>query len=113
MPSSACCTWVGRLNDREGDGAVGNRDARFALGVNGMWEPDEPHADHFRQWVRDGWKRLRPFSTGGNYINFQTADEDDDRIRATYGANLDRLIAVKHQYDPDNLFRSNRNLPPA
>jgi FAD/FMN-containing dehydrogenase len=104
----------GALNDREGDdGAVGNRDARFALGVNGMWEPDEPHADHFRQWVRDGWKRLRPFSTGGNYINFQTADEDDDRIRATYGANLDRLIAVKHQYDPDNLFRSNRNLPPA
>ena len=35
----------------------------------------------FRQWVRDAWERVRPFSTGGTYINFQTADEGDDRIR--------------------------------
>lgn len=94
------------------DGAVGNRDARFAFGVNGMWEPGEPNADMFRQWVRDAWKRVRPFSSGGNYINFQTADEDEERIRATYGANFDRLIAIKKSYDPDNVFRSNRNIRP-
>ena len=52
------------------------------------------------------------FSTGGNYINFQTADEGEERIRATYGANYDRLMAVKRAYDPDNLFRSNRNVRP-
>ena len=82
------------------------------LGANGMWEPDEPDADAFRQWIRDAWERLRPFSTGRTYINFQTADEDEDRVRATYGANFDRLVEVKSKYDPDNLFRANRNIRP-
>ena len=78
-----------------------------------MWEPDDPNAARFRRWVRDAWQRFRPFSTGGNYINFQTADEDEERIRATYGANFDRLVEVKRRYDPDNLFRVNRNIAPA
>ena len=101
----------GALNEHdEHDGAVGNRDARYALGVKAMWEPDEPDGHEFPEWVRGGWKRLRPFSTGRTYINFQTADEDDERIRATYGPNFDRLVEIKQTYDPDNLFRSNRNI---
>jgi FAD/FMN-containing dehydrogenase len=104
----------GALNEHaEDDGAVGNRDARFAYAANGMWEPQEPDADRFRQWIRDAWQRFRPFSTGSSYINFQTADEDEDRVRETYGANFDRLVEVKQRYDPDNLFRSNRNIRPA
>lgn len=103
----------GALNEHdENDGAVGNRNARFALGVNGMWEPEEPEADHFRQWIRDAWKQIRPFSAGGNYINFQTADEDEERIRKTYGLNYDRLVRIKEKYDPENLFRVNRNIRP-
>jgi FAD/FMN-containing dehydrogenase len=103
----------GALNERPADdGAVGNRDARYVLGVNGMWAPDEPEAGRFRQWVRDAGARLRPWSTGATYINFQTADEGDDRVRATYGANYDRLVEVKRRYDPDNLFRANRNIRP-
>jgi FAD/FMN-containing dehydrogenase len=103
----------GALNEHdEDDGAVGNRDTRYAVGANGMWEPDEPNADTFRQWIREAWKRIRPFSTGGNYINFQTADEDEKRVRATYGVNFDLLIEVKKKYDPNNVFRSNRNIRP-
>ena len=103
----------GALNERPADdGAVGNRDARYVLGVNGMWAPDEPGADPFRRWIRDAWGRLRPFSTGATYVNFQTADEGDDRVRATYGANWDRLVELKRRWDPDNLFRSNRNVRP-
>ena len=86
---------------------------RYALGANGMWEPDEPRAEMFRQWIRDAWIRLRPFSTGRTYINFQTIDEDQSRVRASYGANFDRLVQVKNRYDPDNLFRVNRNILPS
>lgn len=104
----------GALNERdEDDGAVGNRDACYVFGVNGMWAPNEPDADAFRQWVRDAWQRLRPFSTGRTYINFQTADEDEERVRATYGDNYDRLVEVKKKYDPTNLFRVNRNIRPS
>ena len=103
----------GALNERAGDdGAVGNRDARYVVGVKGMWSPGEPAADRFREWVRDAGARLRPFSTGATYVNFQTADEGDGRVRATYGANYGRLVEVKRRYDPGNLFRGNRNIRP-
>jgi FAD/FMN-containing dehydrogenase len=103
----------GALNEHpEDDGAVGNRDARYVLGANAMWAPDEPRADEFRAWIRDAWERLRPHTTGRNYINFQTADEDASRVRASYGDNFDRLLDVKRRYDPDNLFRANRNVRP-
>ena len=103
----------GALNEHEeDDGVIGNRDARYIYGAAGKWEPEEPNADRFRQWVRDAWTQFRPFSTGGTYINFQTADEGDDRIRATYGDNFDRLVAVKTRYDPDNVFHANRNISP-
>ncbi|MGH3999223.1 MAG: FAD-binding oxidoreductase [Pseudonocardiaceae bacterium] len=94
----------------EDDGAVGNRNARYMIGASGMWEPEEPRAAEYREWIRSVWTRLHPFSTGRNYINFQTADEDNSRVQAAYGTNLDRLVKIKKAYDPDNLFRSNRNI---
>ncbi|MEK8227219.1 BBE domain-containing protein [Oerskovia sp. M15] len=77
-----------------------------------MWEPDESRADAYRRWIRDAWQRQRPFATDRTYINFQTADEGDDRVRASYGVNYARLVSIKHRYDPDNLFRTNRNIVP-
>ena len=71
----------GALNElAEDDGAVGNRDARYVLGSNGMWSPDEPRAAAFKAWVRAAGDRQRPFSTGRTYINFQTADEPEERV---------------------------------
>ena len=103
----------GALNERdEDDGAVGNRDARYAIGAKAMWPPDAPVGEHLPRWVRSAHERLRPFSTGRTYVNFQGRDEDDARIRATYGANYDRLVELKRRYDPANLFRSNRNIVP-
>jgi FAD/FMN-containing dehydrogenase len=104
----------GALNERPwDDGAVGNRDARYAMGANGMWAPDESDAQLYRRWIRQAWERLAPFSTGRSYVNFQTADEDEARTRASYGPNYQRLAENKARYDPDNLFRSNRNIRPA
>ncbi|MFC4550324.1 MULTISPECIES: FAD-binding oxidoreductase [Halorussus] len=103
----------GALNERDpDDGAVNNRDARFAYGAAGMWEPDDPNGEQYRDWVRDAWEQFRPFSTGGNYINFQTADESEERIEATYRDNYDRLVDIKEKYDPENVFQVNRNIQP-
>jgi Berberine and berberine like len=52
---------------------------------------------------------MRPFSSGGTYVNFLTQDADEERVRAAYGPELyDRLARVKAKYDPDNLFRATR-----
>ena len=103
---------AGALNERaDDDGAVGNRDARYMTAFAGQWPAGAP-ADEHVAWVREAWKRVRPHSTGGNYLNFQTADEDEQRVRATYGPNFDRLVEAKQTYDPENLFRRNRNVRP-
>ncbi|HEX9411713.1 MAG TPA: FAD-binding oxidoreductase, partial [Actinomycetota bacterium] len=67
--------FAGALNEHEeDDGAVGNRDARFVSGFNGTWPPDAPGDPHVT-WVREAWQAIRPFSTGGNYVNFQVAED--------------------------------------
>jgi FAD/FMN-containing dehydrogenase len=104
---------AGALNDHEDDdGAVGNRDAHYIGGFNATWPPGAP-ADPHVAWARDGWARIRPYSTGGNYVNFQLAEDDSTRTAAAYGSNYQRLQQVKADYDPDNLFRVNRNILPA
>lgn len=104
----------GAVNEHEiDDGAVGNRDARFVTGAAGAWPAADSSGDRHREWVRSSWDRIRPFSTGGNYINFQNADDEAARIEESYRGNLERLMRVKSEYDPDNLFRVNRNLTPS
>jgi FAD/FMN-containing dehydrogenase len=101
---------AGALSERsEDEGAVGNREAGFACVVQSMGAADLA-PDENRAWVRSAWEALRPYSTGGNYINFQTDDEPDARMVESYRSNLDRLRAAKQRYDPTNLFRVNRNI---
>jgi FAD/FMN-containing dehydrogenase len=103
----------GALNERpEDDGAVGNRDAAFACVIQSMWAPDSGAGEANRQWVRSAWTALKAYSTGGNYVNFQTADEADERTVESYRGNYERLSSVKARYDPTNLFRVNRNIKP-
>lgn len=103
----------GTLNESANeDGAVGNRDARYISGFAGTWPPTASPGEHVA-WVRVGWERIRPFSTGGNYVNFQLAEDDSSRTADAYGANYARLQRLKVKYDPTNLFRVNRNISPA
>ncbi len=63
--------------------------------------------------MRRLWEQLRPFSSGGVYVNYQMGDEGEDRLRAAYGAEkYERLVALKDKYDPTNLFRLNQNIKP-
>jgi hypothetical protein len=102
---------AGALSERsEDDGAVGNRDAAFACVAQAMWAPDSPAAEANRAWVRNAWTALKRFSTGGNYVNFQTDDEPQERTAESYRDNFRRLREAKAKYDPTNLFRVNRNI---
>jgi FAD/FMN-containing dehydrogenase len=92
--------------------ALGNRDAGLVVNVAAAWE--QPADDDANvEWARTAWRDLKGFSTGGVYVNFLTQDEGDDRLRAAYGANIERLARAKAAWDPDNVFRLNRNVPPA
>jgi FAD/FMN-containing dehydrogenase len=102
---------AGALNDYDDGGAVGNRDARFISGFTGTWPP-QADGDGIVAAVREAWEKMRPFSTGGNYVNFQLAEDDTTRTAAAYGDDYQRLRQVKAQYDPHNLFRVNRNIRP-
>lgn len=115
IPGGQMVIWHigGALNERDwDDGAVGNRDAQFVYGAAGMWEPDDPNSDEYRPWIRDAWRRFRSYSTKGNYINFQTNDEDDKRVQEAYADNFEKLREIKAKYDPNNIFRGNRNISP-
>jgi FAD/FMN-containing dehydrogenase len=95
---------------KEEESAFSGRAARHAITLDGVW-PDPEGADD-TAWVRDYFASLRPFSTGGVYVNF-LGDEGQDRVKASYGADkYDRLVALKNKYDPTNFFRLNQNIKP-
>ena len=99
----------------EDESAVSHRDARHVVNLSASWEhpPDAPHID----WARQIFASMAPYSLGGGYLNFLTADElaaGDARVRAAYGPEkYARLAALKAAWDPTNLFRHNQNIRPA
>jgi len=91
--------------------AFPTRNARFVLNIIGIW-PDPKDNEKNIAWVRDYYAAIHPFSGyEAGYTNFM-AEDDRDRVRANYGANLDRLKEIKTRWDPDNLFHRNQNIEP-
>ncbi len=101
---------LNRLEDEHSP--VGNRDARYVLNIGGAWEQAVDDAANIA-WAREAWDDLKAFSTGGTYVNFLTEDESPERVEASLGRGLSRLAEVKARWDPENVFRTNRNVAPA
>jgi FAD/FMN-containing dehydrogenase len=90
--------------------AFGHRDAKFNLSILGISENPAIDAEQMA-WARQGWQKIRPYSTGGTYVNYLSEGED---VHSAYSdARFQRLTAIKAQCDPANLFRFNQNIPPA
>jgi hypothetical protein len=87
------------------------RDATWAQVIVGV-DPDPANNDRIIAWAKDYWAALHPYSAGGAYVNFMM-DEGEERIKATYRGNYQRLDSVKTKYDPLNLFRVNQNIKPS
>jgi FAD/FMN-containing dehydrogenase len=90
--------------------AFAHRDANFATVIAGMWaDPADNEAN--TRWVRDYYDATAPLSEEGGYVNFMAAD-DQDRVKANYKGDYDRLVQVKRTWDPGNLFHLNQNIKP-
>lgn len=86
------------------------RDANYAGVIVGV-DPDPSNADKITKWCKDYWDALHPYSSGGAYSNFMM-DEGQERVKASYKHNYDRLVKIKKEYDPNNFFRVNQNIKP-
>ncbi len=92
---------------------MGSGDARFslnALGATFTPEMAEGVKAHMARLV----EATRPYQTGETFLNFMEVDPAEDRVRAAYPPeDWERLVALKDEHDPENLFRFNRNIPPS
>ena len=91
--------------------AWGHRDATYSMAIVGV-DPDPANQELITNWTRDYWEAVHPHTARGSYVNFMM-EEGEDRIRASYGDNYERLQEIKARYDPDNFFRVNQNIKPA
>ncbi len=92
------------------DTAWNYRHSNWAEVIVGV-DPDPANRGAITDWAREYWNALHPYSAGGAYINFMM-EEGEERIKATYGDNYQRLVEIKRKYDPNNLFKVNQNIKP-
>jgi FAD/FMN-containing dehydrogenase len=94
--------------------AIGHRDSRFIMtGIGATPTPEVAEAveaHHAR--VAEA---MRPFATGATYVNFLDLEgATPERVRAAYSPDVwERLVDLKDRYDPENVFRFGRNIPPS
>ena len=104
----------GRAIARVDDDAtpIGHRNADYRYYAVAEWN-DAAQADAHIGWAREFYGAMEPYSTSGIQVNFAT-DVDEDRLRAIFGEQKwERLVALKDEWDPDNVFNLNANIKPS
>ncbi|CAM4211693.1 FAD-binding oxidoreductase [Gillisia hiemivivida] len=90
--------------------AWANRDARWIQVFAGV-DPDPDKVDKVTNWCKNYFDALKPYAMGGSYVNMMM-DEGQERVKAAYKDNYERLTKIKGKYDPKNLFHINQNIEP-
>jgi FAD/FMN-containing dehydrogenase len=93
------------------DTAWNYRDATWSMVIVGV-DPDPVNKEKITNWAKQYYDKVHPYSLAGAYINFMM-EEGEDRVKASYGKNYEKLVTIKNKYDPGNLFRVNQNIKPA
>ncbi len=93
--------------------AFGDRSMPWMFSIDSIWSAAEDDARNIA-WTRDFWGRMQPHAHKDRiYLNFPgLGEEGEDLVRASYGDNFARLVAIKQRYDPDNRFHFNQNVDP-
>ncbi|MGR6974838.1 FAD-binding oxidoreductase [Streptomyces cynarae] len=86
------------------DSAFAHRSARYNLSIDAGWR--DPALDEAAiGWARSAWDAMKPFSSGGTYVNFAGLAEDASELRgAAFGSHEERLERIRAAYDPEGLF---------
>jgi hypothetical protein len=92
------------------DTAFSYRDANWGEVIVGV-DPDPANNERTIAWTKEYWEALHPYSAGGAYVNMMM-DEGQERVKAAYRDNYERLAKIKAKYDPTNLFHVNQNIKP-
>ena len=95
---------------RKDETAFSHRTAPYDIVIMPKWT-DPLESEKHVKWADELWKAMQPFSSGGVYVN-ALGNEGEERVKAAYGTNYERLVALKNKYDPTNLFRFNQNIRP-
>ncbi|MDO7173429.1 FAD-binding oxidoreductase [Mariniflexile sp. AS56] len=90
--------------------AWSNREARWAQVIVGV-DPDPENANKVTNWCKNYFDALTPHAMGGAYVNFMM-NEGQERVKAAYKNNYERLVEIKLKYDPENFFHVNQNIIP-
>jgi FAD/FMN-containing dehydrogenase len=85
------------------------REESYVISMVAAWDGGE--AERHIAWAGACWRALSPFASSGVYVNF-LGNEGEERVRAAYGVNYERLVALKNTYDPTNFFSLNQNIRP-
>lgn len=116
MPSEECEIFIPHMEGApsrvgETETAFPHRYTPFVLNIHTRWQ-DQKDDEKALKWARDFHEATRPFSQGV-YVNF-LSNEGAERVREAYTKEVwDKLVRVKTQWDPDNVFRMNQNIEPA
>lgn len=93
------------------DSAFRHRSVQYDNFPASVWA-DPRESEMHKHWAREWWDMMSPYSMGAEYVN-NLGEEGEDRVRAAYADNYQRLVALKNAYDPTNLFRLNANIQPS
>jgi FAD/FMN-containing dehydrogenase len=116
MPSSASGVGLQQLHGAAGRAgatatAFPHRGDRYDCLILSQW-PDPADSPQNIAWTRAMHAAITPFLADGVYVN-NLGDPGVNGINEAYGANYERLAALKAEYDPTNLFRHNQNIAPS
>lgn len=104
---------LGGAMDRRDRGATaaGGEAAPYLAEILANWS-DLADTEANVEWARSAFDALQKFGSGRTNLNFPGFGDEAEFVRAAFGDNYERLVALKRKYDPTNLFRLNQNIAP-
>jgi hypothetical protein len=82
--------------------AYPHRNREYLLGVEANWVKNDPDGPNI-EWTRNAIKKIKTFSNGTSYLNFE--DLDEESMVAAHGKHYEKLSIIRKKYNPENLLR--------